>query len=79
MISSTDHLFVLLYFLLLLLFFICWLFQILIRNLFQVVSVGMIDATDQHDMIPESVILGGTFRAFSNDSFYQLRQRIEEV
>lgn len=31
------------------------------------------------DMIPGSVTLGGTFRAFSNTSFYLLRQRIEEV
>lgn len=31
------------------------------------------------DVIPESVTLGGTFRAFSNTSFYQLRRRIEEV
>lgn len=31
------------------------------------------------DMIPESASLGGTFRAFSNASFYQVRHRIEEV
>ncbi|KAJ4816178.1 hypothetical protein LUZ62_028744 [Rhynchospora pubera] len=45
----------------------------------QVVSVGMINATDQHGLLPDEVVLGGTFRAFSNNSFYQLRQRIEEV
>jgi metal-dependent amidase/aminoacylase/carboxypeptidase family protein len=54
-------------------------FRYLFGYLFQVVSVGMINATDQHDIIPESVALGGTFRAFSNNSFYHLRRRIEEV
>lgn len=31
------------------------------------------------DMIPDSVVLLGTFRAFSNTSFYQLLERIEQV
>ncbi|KAI4970648.1 hypothetical protein ZWY2020_001562 [Hordeum vulgare] len=41
----------------------------------QVVSVAMVDGGD-----PEApLVLGGTFRAFSNASFYTLRRRIEEV
>lgn len=31
------------------------------------------------DMIPDVVVIGGTFRAFSNSSFYQVLQRIEQV
>ena len=31
------------------------------------------------NVIPDSVTIGGTFRAFSKESFAQLRQRIEEV
>lgn len=31
------------------------------------------------DAIPDTVVIGGTFRAFSNTSFYQLLKRIEEV
>ena len=34
---------------------------------------------DGLDKIADTVVLGGTFRAFSNTSFYQLLQRIEEV
>lgn len=45
----------------------------------QVVSVATVKGGSNLDMVPESVILGGTFRAFSNASFYKLRQRIEEV
>ncbi|KAF8404078.1 hypothetical protein HHK36_008955 [Tetracentron sinense] len=45
----------------------------------QVVSVASFNGGGNLDMIPETVVLGGTFRAFSNTSFYQLRQRIEEV
>ncbi|XP_058097256.1 IAA-amino acid hydrolase ILR1-like 6 [Magnolia sinica] len=45
----------------------------------QVVSVASFNGGDNLDMIPESVVIGGTFRAFSNASFYQLLQRIEEV
>lgn len=45
----------------------------------QVVSVTTFDGGDNLDVIPESVVLQGTFRAFSNTSFYQLLRRIEEV
>ncbi|XXG60838.1 hypothetical protein AAC387_Pa04g2651 [Persea americana] len=45
----------------------------------QVVSVASFNGGDNLDLIPKSVVLGGTFRAFSNASFYQVRQRIEEV
>ncbi|XP_020090636.1 IAA-amino acid hydrolase ILR1-like 6 [Ananas comosus] len=45
----------------------------------QVVSVTSVNGADHLDKTPQSVILGGTFRAFSNTSFYQLRQRIEEI
>lgn len=31
------------------------------------------------NVIPDSVAIGGTFRAFSKESLLQLRQRIEEV
>ncbi|KAI3868435.1 hypothetical protein MKX03_037003 [Papaver bracteatum] len=43
----------------------------------QVVSVASFNGN--LDVIPELAVLGGTFRAFSNSSFYRLRQRIEEV
>lgn len=37
-------------------------------------------AQPPHPQVPEpELVLGGTFRAFSNASFYQLRRRIEEV
>ncbi|KAL9396132.1 hypothetical protein Peur_010385 [Populus x canadensis] len=45
----------------------------------QVVSVTTMDGGNNLDMIPETVVLGGTFRAYSNTSFYQLLQRIKEV
>ncbi|XP_043722986.1 IAA-amino acid hydrolase ILR1-like 6 [Telopea speciosissima] len=45
----------------------------------QVVSVASFNGGDNLDQIPGSVILSGTFRAFSNSSFYRLLQRIEEV
>ncbi|KAA8538452.1 hypothetical protein F0562_028002 [Nyssa sinensis] len=46
----------------------------------QVVSVTSFNGGgDNLNMIPNTVVLGGTFRAFSNTSFYQLLQRIEEV
>ncbi|KAF2291418.1 hypothetical protein GH714_023879 [Hevea brasiliensis] len=45
----------------------------------QVVSVTTMDGGNNLDMIPETVVLGGTFRAFSNASFYQLLRRIKEV
>lgn len=31
------------------------------------------------NVIPDSVTIGGTFRAFLEESFLQLKQRIEEV
>uniref|UniRef100_A0A0D6QZN3 Peptidase M20 dimerisation domain-containing protein n=1 Tax=Araucaria cunninghamii TaxID=56994 RepID=A0A0D6QZN3_ARACU len=45
----------------------------------QVVSVAAFNGGGALNVIPDSVTIGGTFRAFSNDSFYKLRQRIEEV
>ncbi|KAL6217105.1 hypothetical protein ACLB2K_010322 [Fragaria x ananassa] len=45
----------------------------------QVVSVTAFNGGDKLDMIPNSVVIGGTLRAFSNTSFYHLLQRIEEV
>lgn len=45
----------------------------------QLVSVATVNGGNSLDMLPETVILGGTFRAFSNATFHNLRQRIEEV
>ncbi|XP_022860207.1 IAA-amino acid hydrolase ILR1-like 6 isoform X1 [Olea europaea var. sylvestris] len=45
----------------------------------QVVSVTFFNSGDDLDVIPDSVEFGGTLRAFSNTSFYQLVKRIEEV
>ncbi|KAJ4966710.1 hypothetical protein NE237_018559 [Protea cynaroides] len=45
----------------------------------QVVSVASFNGGNNLDQIAESVILTGTFRAFSNTSFYRLLERIEEV
>ncbi|KAH7835976.1 hypothetical protein Vadar_031630 [Vaccinium darrowii] len=45
----------------------------------QVVSVTSFNGGDNLDVIPELVILGGTFRAFSNASINQLLKRIEQV
>lgn len=42
-------------------------------------SVTSFNGGDSLDMIPDKVVLGGTFRAFSNASFYQLLERIEQV
>ncbi|CAK9178200.1 unnamed protein product [Ilex paraguariensis] len=44
----------------------------------QVVSVTSFNGGDDLDIIPDNVVLGGTFRAFSNTSFYHILQRIEE-
>ncbi|XP_020680700.1 IAA-amino acid hydrolase ILR1-like 6 isoform X2 [Dendrobium catenatum] len=44
----------------------------------QVVSVAAVNGGNNLDMVPEIVILGGTFRAFSNATFHKLRERIEE-
>lgn len=32
-----------------------------------------------NDLIPDSAVIAGTFRAYSKQSFYGLRKRIEEV
>lgn len=45
----------------------------------QVVTVGKFNGGAAFNVIPDSVTIGGTFRAFSKDSFMQLRKRIEEV
>lgn len=45
----------------------------------QVVSVTAFHGGDDVNVMPDSVILKGTLRAFSNTSFYQLIRRIEEV
>eukprot|EP01018_Ginkgo_biloba_P022750 Gb_16633 [translate_table: standard] len=45
----------------------------------QVVSVTTFNGGSAFNVIPHSVTIGGTFRAFSNDSFHKLRHRIEEV
>ncbi|KAJ4700697.1 putative IAA-amino acid hydrolase ILR1 [Melia azedarach] len=45
----------------------------------QVVSVTSFNGGNNLGDIPDRVVIGGTFRAFSNTSFYQLLKRIEEV
>ncbi|XP_068314100.1 IAA-amino acid hydrolase ILR1-like 6 [Pyrus communis] len=45
----------------------------------QVVSVTAFNGGDDLGMIPNTVVLRGTFRAFSNTSLYRILQRIEEV
>ncbi|WVZ78803.1 hypothetical protein U9M48_026454 [Paspalum notatum var. saurae] len=49
----------------------------------QVVSVAVVNGSDDTETTgsgpPSPMVLGGTFRAFSNASFYHLRRRIEEV
>lgn len=45
----------------------------------QVVTVATFNGGDAFNVIPESVTIGGTFRAFSNESFYGLKQRIHEI
>ncbi|WOL20390.1 IAA-amino acid hydrolase ILR1-like 1 [Canna indica] len=45
----------------------------------QVVTVAKFQGGGAFNVIPDSVSIGGTFRAFSKDSFFQLKQRIEEV
>ncbi|KAK6911970.1 Peptidase M20 [Dillenia turbinata] len=44
-----------------------------------VVTVGMFQGGNAVNVIPESVTIGGTFRAFSHKSLNYLKQRIEEV
>ncbi|WCJ39629.1 IAA-amino acid hydrolase ILR1 [Euphorbia peplus] len=45
----------------------------------QVVTVAKFQGGGAFNVIPDSVTIGGTFRAFSKESFMQLRQRIDEV
>nr|GMC57036.1 IAA-amino acid hydrolase ILR1-like 4 [Ipomoea batatas] len=45
----------------------------------QVVSVGHFQGGGAFNVIPDSVTIGGTFRAFSKKVFAQLKKRIEEV
>ncbi|KAJ1283855.1 hypothetical protein BS78_03G159200 [Paspalum vaginatum] len=45
----------------------------------QVVTVGKFQGGGAFNVIPDSVTIGGTFRAFLKESFSQLKQRIEEV
>ncbi|XP_058068399.1 IAA-amino acid hydrolase ILR1-like 4 [Magnolia sinica] len=45
----------------------------------QVVTVAKFQGGSTFNVIPDSVTIAGTFRAFSKESFSQLRQRIEEV
>ncbi|KAG9457228.1 hypothetical protein H6P81_001736 [Aristolochia fimbriata] len=45
----------------------------------QVVSVASFNGGHHLDQVPDSVVLGGTFRAFSNSTFYNVRRRIEQV
>ncbi|MQL80217.1 hypothetical protein Taro_012676 [Colocasia esculenta] len=45
----------------------------------QVVTVSKIQGGEAFNVIPDSVVIGGTFRSFSRESFAQLRQRIREV
>ncbi|KAE9587194.1 putative peptidase M20 [Lupinus albus] len=45
----------------------------------QVVSVTLFNGADNHDIIPDTVVIGGTFRAFSNTTFYYLLERIKQV
>ncbi|XP_014498602.1 IAA-amino acid hydrolase ILR1-like 4 [Vigna radiata var. radiata] len=45
----------------------------------QVLTVGKFQGGGAFNVIPDSVTIGGTFRAFSKESFMQLRHRIEQV
>lgn len=45
----------------------------------QVVTVGKFQGGGAFNVIPDSVTIGGTFRAFSKESLSQLKQRIQEV
>ncbi|KAJ1411132.1 Peptidase M20, partial [Sesbania bispinosa] len=45
----------------------------------QVVTVAKFQGGGAFNVIPDSVTIGGTFRAFSKESFMQLRHRIEQV
>ncbi|KAL5697668.1 jasmonoyl-L-amino acid hydrolase [Ranunculus cassubicifolius] len=45
----------------------------------QVVTVAKFQGGGAFNVIPDSVTIGGTFRAFAKESFAHLKQRIEEV
>lgn len=45
----------------------------------KVVSVGIVKAGEAHNVIPESVTFGGTFRSITTEGLYILLQRIREV
>lgn len=45
----------------------------------QVVTIAKFQGGGAFNVIPDSVTIGGTFRAFSKESFIQLKQRIDEV
>ncbi|KAL6496970.1 IAA-amino acid hydrolase ILR1-like 4 [Orobanche gracilis] len=45
----------------------------------QVVTVGKFQGGGAFNVIPDSVTIGGTFRAFSSESLLRLKQRIEEI
>lgn len=45
----------------------------------QVVTVAKFQGGGAFNVIPDSVTIGGTFRAFLKDSMIQLQQRIKEV
>ncbi|KAI3730944.1 hypothetical protein L1987_62125 [Smallanthus sonchifolius] len=44
-----------------------------------VVSVAMVDGGSDLNLIPDSVSIAGTYRAFSKKTFYALGERIQEV
>ncbi|KAF2285169.1 hypothetical protein GH714_038930 [Hevea brasiliensis] len=44
----------------------------------QVVTIAKFQGGGAFNVIPDSVTIGGTFRAFSKESFIKLKQRIEE-
>ncbi|KAK9060269.1 hypothetical protein SSX86_020973 [Deinandra increscens subsp. villosa] len=44
-----------------------------------VVSVAIVEGGSELDVIPDSVFIAGTYRAFSKRTFYALGQRIQEV
>ncbi|MQM00852.1 hypothetical protein Taro_033586 [Colocasia esculenta] len=45
----------------------------------QVITVSKFQGGEAYNVVPDSVTIGGTFRAFSEESFEQLKRRIEEV
>lgn len=45
----------------------------------QVVTVAKFQGGGAFNVIPDSVTIGGTFRAFSMESLLQLKKRIDEV